>query len=67
MVKAPFKVGDVVRLKSGGPAMTVTSLENGEREAGYVIFCIWFNEKGNEKSGHYPAAALVFAEGAPAP
>jgi uncharacterized protein YodC (DUF2158 family) len=57
--KAPFKVGDVVRLKSGGPPMTVTSIESEESEAGHVVFCIWFNAKANEKSGHYPAAALV--------
>jgi hypothetical protein len=30
-------------------------------------FCIWFNAKGNEKSGHYPAATLVFAEETQAP
>ena len=62
MAKAPFKVGDVVRLKSGGPPMTVTSIESGENDGGYVVFCIWFNTKGNEKSGHYPAAALVPVE-----
>jgi uncharacterized protein YodC (DUF2158 family) len=42
--------------------MTVTSIESEENEGGYVVFCIWFNSKGNEKSGHYPAAALVPAE-----
>jgi uncharacterized protein YodC (DUF2158 family) len=62
MAKAPFKVGDVVRLKSGGPPMTVTSIESGENEGGHLVFCIWFNSKGNEKSGHYPAAALVPVE-----
>ena len=62
MPKAPLKVGDVVRLKSGGPAMTVTSIEHGEGEAGHAVFCIWFNAKGNEKSGHYPVAALVLAD-----
>ena len=66
MPKAPFKIGDVVRLKSGGPAMTVTSIESGEGEAGHVIFCIWFNAKGNEKRGHYPAATLVLADEAQA-
>jgi uncharacterized protein YodC (DUF2158 family) len=67
MPKAPFKVGDVVRLKSGGPPMTVTSVESGEDEVGYVVFCIWFNAKGNEKSGHYPAATLMPATELQAP
>jgi uncharacterized protein YodC (DUF2158 family) len=67
MAKTPFKIGDVVRLKSGGPPMTVTSVEMGEGEAGYVIFCIWFNAKGNEKSGHYPAATLVLVDETQAP
>lgn len=34
-----FKIGDVVRLKSGGPAMTVTGVpSNGSG----VLTCIWF-------------------------
>jgi len=40
MPRAPFKVGDVVRLKSGGPPMTVTSVQSGEDEVGYVTFCV---------------------------
>ena len=65
MPKASYKIGDVVRLKSGGPPMTVTSVESGDNDVGYVAFCIWFNAKGNEKSGHYPAAALVPVTEAP--
>lgn len=35
-----FKVGDVVRLKSGGPQMTIHDfLEDGKVE------CAWFDEK----------------------
>lgn len=36
--KEAIQPGDVVRLKSGGPAMTVSSLESGNR-----VFCIWFS------------------------
>jgi len=36
-----FQVGDVVRLKSGGPAMTITYV--GADEAA----CEWFDEKKN--------------------
>jgi uncharacterized protein YodC (DUF2158 family) len=33
-----FKVGDIVELKSGGPAMTVHEV------SGTVITCTWFDE-----------------------
>jgi uncharacterized protein YodC (DUF2158 family) len=39
---AKFKIGDVVRFKSGGPAMTIASeVENGRIE------CWWFNHSEN--------------------
>ena len=31
-----LKIGDVVELKSGGPAMTVESIENNR------VWCAWF-------------------------
>lgn len=34
-----WNVGDVVKLKSGGPAMTVEKAEPGR------ITCLWFNHK----------------------
>ena len=36
----PLKVGDVVRLKSGGPLMTVSGHNNGALND--YIGCIWF-------------------------
>lgn len=42
-----FKIGDTVRLKSGGPLMTVTDLDNS---IGYLlVYCTWFDEKGDQK------------------
>ena len=35
-----ISVGDVVRLKSGGPAMTVESVISGD-----VVTCVWFSEE----------------------
>jgi uncharacterized protein YodC (DUF2158 family) len=48
---APFKPGDTVRLKSGGPAMTVVAVE-GER-----ITCDWF-EGSKKHEDTFPAAGL---------
>lgn len=35
-----LKIGDVVQLKSGGPLMTVSLLQDT------TVRCIWFNEQG---------------------
>lgn len=51
-----FKVGDVVKLRSGGPAMTVTSA--GEDGLGrFRIWCSWF-VNNEEKQGNFPPDAL---------
>ena len=42
-IMSQFKVGDVVKLKSGGPKMTVSSID----EDGY-IGCTWFIENKRE-------------------
>lgn len=34
-----FKEGDIVCLKSGGPEMTVKSIDGG------VIYCVWFDNQ----------------------
>jgi uncharacterized protein YodC (DUF2158 family) len=39
-----MKAGDVVRLKSGGPLMTVVEIEEG------YAFCQWFNDKKLESA-----------------
>lgn len=40
-----FKEGDVVYLKSGGPAMTITEISDGDS-----VWCTWFC-KNNELKG----------------
>ena len=47
-----FKVGDVVRLKSGGPPMTV------EQTGGKAIRCAWFNGGGGYNSGMFHGDTL---------
>jgi uncharacterized protein YodC (DUF2158 family) len=52
-----FKIGDVVRLKSGGPNMTVTSQENNGD-----LVCKWLDSGGKLSMHSFPAAALDNAE-----
>lgn len=47
-----MRVGDVVRLKSGGPDMTVESLRGGG-----LVDCVWFHEGGAAR-GHFLAPTL---------
>ena len=50
-----FKIGDVVKLKSGGPTMTVNNIEeNGE------IYCQWFAGKKLEE-GQFSSDSLIRA------
>jgi len=48
---ADVKVGDVVRLKSGGPAMTVDFID------GEQVTCVWF-EKTKEKRATFSKGSL---------
>lgn len=57
-----FKAGDVVRLKSGGPAMTIEKIgQTGGHEA---VFCTWF-EKNEQKRGHFAPVAVEADEPGP--
>jgi uncharacterized protein YodC (DUF2158 family) len=55
---AKVKEGDVVRLKSGGPRMTVTMVMSKK-----VVVCQWF-EGTKLRGGHFHPDALDPAEGA---
>jgi uncharacterized protein YodC (DUF2158 family) len=45
--------GDIVQLKSGGPAMTVLSVE----QSGYLL-CKWFDDKSKSHHEQFPPRAL---------
>jgi uncharacterized protein YodC (DUF2158 family) len=53
-----LKIGDVVRLKSGGPQMTVDQL--GTREGQEIVRCVWF-EGTSKKTGTFPPVTLESA------
>jgi uncharacterized protein YodC (DUF2158 family) len=54
-----FRVGDTVKLKSGGPLMTVTN-PGGQTGGKTVVSCTWFD--GSEvKASVFPPDALEVA------
>jgi uncharacterized protein YodC (DUF2158 family) len=60
-VSDSIQVGDVVRLKSGSPNMTVTSV--GEDLGGTMtVWCAWFDQKAAQQSGAFPLLAVEKAE-----
>ncbi len=62
MPEKELKVGDVVRLKSGGPRMTVYEIED-EEDMNYMIYCRWFLEnKHQPETAGFEADALEHAE-----
>jgi uncharacterized protein YodC (DUF2158 family) len=48
-----FKAGDLVKLRSGGPKMTIDSLITGR------AICIWFHEGGAKQEGSFNFETLV--------
>jgi uncharacterized protein YodC (DUF2158 family) len=52
-----FQIGDTVRLKSGGPLMTVDNIDAGEGPE-VVITCIWF-EAAENKERKFKTSTLV--------
>jgi uncharacterized protein YodC (DUF2158 family) len=59
-----FKVGDVVRLKSGSPSMTITSIgESGMMGGGPIhAYVTWFNEKREVKTDSFPLPTIEHYE-----
>lgn len=49
-----FKVGDVVRLKSGSELMTVA-----ERAAGNTYKCVWMTKDADIRFATFPSLVLV--------
>jgi len=61
--KTKFEVGDLVKLKSGGPLMTVLGYEESIYEHGKPdkgrYRCAWFDGKGLNHGAVFPARAIA--------
>jgi uncharacterized protein YodC (DUF2158 family) len=53
-----LKVGDVVKLKSGGPLVTVSSIVPGKDTTTTFCRCIYMTNKGGIVEINVPEAAL---------
>lgn len=53
----PIKAGDVVKVRSGGPDMTVS---NVDQDVGGVVtaWCHWFADNSNPHTGTFPVVVL---------
>jgi|GraSoiStandDraft_57_1057295.scaffolds.fasta_scaffold952194_1 uncharacterized protein YodC (DUF2158 family) len=58
-----FRPGDQVRLRSGGPPMTVLSVS----AKGSDVKCSWFDASQAFHQEHFPPGALVLLESAEQP
>ncbi len=48
-----FQVGDVIILKSGGPAMTVSELVEDFRTKEPLLRCTWFDDRNNLQHSNF--------------
>jgi len=59
-----FRVGDVVRLKSGGPGMTIEAMECQRSETGadnYFTKCVWYTGTGDTLRATFSESMLEYA------
>ncbi|WP_460116602.1 DUF2158 domain-containing protein [Pseudomonas sp. S2_C03] len=64
-----FKQGDLVKLKSGGPVMTISYVDDVElppedrlvpdQKFSITIFCQWFDDKKNLQTATFNPEVLV--------
>lgn len=57
-----FSVGDVVVLKSGGPAMTVDSLHDDFRTGEPLVRCTWFDKNDSVQFNNFSPLHLKAVE-----
>ena len=73
MINYAFKIGDIVYLKSGGPAMTIAHIDYVRKEIPgvlyntsvptseiYSISCRWFDNNKHISHAYLPPCALTY-------
>ncbi len=56
-MEADFVVGDTVKLRSGGPTMTITCLDR-PYNTDVQAFCTWFKSNNETTSQYFPLPAI---------
>ena len=56
-----IKPGNVVKVKSGGPNMTVSAISDNLGTE--TVWCSWFDDKNKNQSGTFPLNTVVKVEG----
>ena len=59
-----MRAGDTVRLKAGGPQMTVESIK--QTAGGNQVHCVWFDHDHNERRAQYLESVLEVVRPGPA-
>lgn len=57
-----FAVGDVVELKSGSPAMTITAIGEAFEGGGLYAWCTWFKTSNEPETKNFPLASIRAVE-----
>lgn len=52
-IDAPYAAGDVLRLKSGGPKMTVRDMDGAD-----AVACTWFDRNGKLHKDSFPLSMV---------
>jgi uncharacterized protein YodC (DUF2158 family) len=61
-VRVDFKEGDWARLISGGSLMAVEQVGKGGLENEDLVWCMWFNQKGEVRRDSFPPVVLEQVE-----
>jgi len=56
--KAQIQIGDTVKLRSGGPLMTVNEIIPSAQTTAASAFVSWFDTENKAQNGSYPLTSL---------